>query len=497
MVNRALASLMALAGYDRISAPDVAVREITEDSREVKQGWLFVAIRGTNLDGREYVADAISRGAAAIIAEDEIETSVPMIKVPNARQALADISAAFHDYPSRKLRCFGVTGTDGKTTTCYFLNSILQAAGYHPGLLSTVETIIGRDVSGSQGRLTTQSASHLQRMLAQMVTGGNDCAVIEASSHALEQGRLRNVSLTAATITNIGEDHIEFHGSREQYARAKWSLMDLIEPGENPRVILNADDEWSMRLRPQLDRPSLTFAMKNPADVMAREGTSHEIVLAWDGRTVSCFLPRGGRHNMYNASAAAGLAVSIGIDLATVGRGLEKARMPAGRLEPITAGQSFDVFVDYAHTEQAFGATLSYLQEQAKDRGATLIAVFGAAGNRDRAKRPRLAEMAAAMCRAFIITNEDPFGEDADTIIDEIQQGAPATAKNSQWFIEPDRREAMERAFAMAEPGDIVAITGKGHERSIAVGNKALPWNDVEIAREILSRDLLAETGQT
>lgn len=469
---------------------DPEIGEVTEDSREVESGWLFVAVKGTNMDGHEYVPDAISRGAAAIVSETQVDVPIPVIQVSNSRQALADCAALIHNFPSRRLNVLGITGTDGKTTTTYLLTSILEAAGSRPGLISTVETRVGGVTRSGKNRMTTPSAPFIQRTLAAMVEAGDDTCVLEGSSHALAQDRLRNVVLQAAAITNIKSDHISFHGSRESYAQAKASIFDLMVDAFNARAVLNADDDWSTRLMHRLERPVLTYGLCDGAEVQGRilssDLQSTRFMLTHERESIEVCLPLPGDFNVHNALAASSLAITRGLDLTEIKCGLECTRKPPGRLQNIDLGQAFSVFVDYAHTVQAFSSLTDFLSRRAHERGGAFIVVFGAAGDRDRDKRPELAQIAARTSDFFVITNEDPFSEDPSRIIAEIATGAPGLTRGSQWTTESDRRAAIAAAFDRARDGDIVAITGKGHEQSIATGKQLTPWNDVDVARELL-----------
>jgi UDP-N-acetylmuramoyl-L-alanyl-D-glutamate--2,6-diaminopimelate ligase len=356
---------------------------------------------------------------------------------------------------------------------------------------TTVETWIGGAPQQTWGRMTTPSASHVQRTLAAMVAAGDQCCVLESSSHALVQDRLRNVVYRGAAITNIASDHLDFHGSHEHYVNAKASLLTMVEEAQDAHIALNADDANSMDISRRLAAPYMLYGVDSTADVMAR---SVEVgpgrigfVLDAHEQSAKLFLPISGDYNVYNALAAATLALSEGIPVEVIKSGLETGRVPPGRLQPVECGQRYDVFVDYAHTEQALEKLLGFLSTMAHGRGGRLLAVFGAAGDRDRSKRRNLARIAQKYSDFFVITNEDPFNEDPEAIMTEIARGANPEERGSRWTIEGDRRRALTLAFGMARPGDVVAVTGKGHEHAIAVGSESVPWNDAEVIEDLLS----------
>jgi UDP-N-acetylmuramoyl-L-alanyl-D-glutamate--2,6-diaminopimelate ligase len=302
---------------------------------------------------------------------------------------------------------------------------------------------------------------------------------------------LRNVSYRGAVITNIASDHLDFHGSHDHYVNAKASLLSMVEDAPGTHIALNADDRDSMNISHRLSRPFITYGINAAAAVRAHsvetKGGQVGFVLDAYGQSANVRLPMGGDYNVYNALGATALALSEGIPVDVIQRGLESARVPPGRIERIDRGQPYEVFVDYAHTEQALDALLRYLSGIAHGRGGRLVAVFGAAGDRDRSKRKNLARIAREHSDFFVITNEDPFSEDPDAIMTEIAAGANPEERGSRWTIEGDRRRALTLAFDMARRGDVVAVTGKGHEHAIAMGSESVPWNDAEVIAELLS----------
>lgn len=483
-----LSTLLTTAEYANESSANPVILDVTEDSREVRPGTLFVAIEGHEKDGLRFAAEAAARGAAAIAAERPVAIEIPVLHVLDARKALADFAAAIHGYPGKQLRVFGITGTDGKTTTCYLLRSILEASSMPTGMITTVETIVGGEPIAGMDRLTTPSASYIQRTLGQMVKAGDKYAVLECSSHALVQQRLRHVALQGAAVTNIKSDHLSFHGSPQAYTDAKALIANLLEQTSDSKLLLNRDDERSMSLADRVKVPIQFFGGSSDSELRATDVQS-SLRRTWfavskDDLKVPAEIPLGGEYNVYNALAAIGIALNEGIDLLAAVDALTTARTPKGRLQPISEGQSFHVFVDYAHTEQAFEAVLRFLRRMTDSEGTRLITVFGAAGDRDRAKRRVFGRLASRYCDYFVITNEDPFGEDADTIMEEIAAGVPTDMH--RWSKISDRREAIRHALTEAHQSDVVLITGKGHENSIDVSGRRLPWNDGDVTKSLL-----------
>ncbi len=491
--------LEAVGMHGRLHA-DPSVVDVTEDSREVQPGWLFVAIPGHQEDGARYAEEALKRGAVGVVAEHPLPLEATTILVSDARRFLGLAAATINGHPSRRIPVFGLTGTDGKTTTCYLLRAVLEAGGTATGMMTTVETTIGRRSARSEGRMTTPSASHIQRSLRHMVEAGDQAAVMEISSHALAQERVTGTTLQSAAVTNIAADHLDYHGSIDAYADTKARIFDLVaHSSAGPVGAVNADDPISAQ-RFGKRKDLLRFGIEQAAGVRGTilGETDHSIRCSFRycDSEAEFSLPTVGQFNVSNALAAASLGLLFGYDLATVASGLEQATLPAGRLQKIEAKQGFEVFVDYAHTEQAFGSVMKDLKARADRRRGRIIAVFGAAGDRDRAKRPVLARLAAGQCHFFVITNEDPFSEDPSSIMAEVASGAPRDLEGRQWVLEPDRETAIRMALERARPGDIVVVTGKGHEQSIATRAGAIPWSDADVIRRLLDRTTIPAAGQ-
>lgn len=473
-------------------SPEVAIRAVEYDSRSVSPGALFVAVPtvggGPETGGRRFLSEALAAGAAAVVLEGEAPVPnlpVPCVVVPDARSALGDLAAGVYDFPSRSLQLFAVTGTDGKTTTTYLLEQILAASGLCTGLMGTVETKIGDQRLSNVDRMTTPESLDVQRTLRAMVDAGVTHAALEASSHALALERLRGCSLAACAVTNITGDHLEFHGSWDAYVAAKTRLF--AELGAGRPAILNRDDTSYEHLAGVATGPVIDYGLEACASLravdLATGPRSTQFSLEWNGARRHVELPFPGRFNVANALAAAGLALTAGLPLDRVAEALEHVQPPPGRLQRVEAGQTFAVFVDYAHTVNAFRTVIAELRRTTPGR---LIAVFGAAGSRDRAKRPTLARTARDLTDYFIITNEDPFGEQAGTIISEIAAGLPEAEEGVAFERQPDRRKAIARAVELADSGDTVIILGKGHEQSIVTGDRKDAWSDVAVARQVL-----------
>ncbi len=486
-----LSTLLDALSHAQWDGPaDIDIGDIAYDSREVTPGALFVAVPTVGADagsgGVRYLAEAARRGAAAAVvpAGASVSGTLPAMRVPDSRAALADLAARFFDNPSHALHLFGVTGTDGKTTTTYLTEQIFSHAGYRTGLIGTVETKIGEERGRNADRMTTPESLDLQRLLRRMADAGVTHVAVEASSHALALQRLRGCRFEAVGLTNVTGDHVEFHGSWDAYVAAKMSLFTEVARGR-PAVV-NRDDEVYARVAACATGPLIGYSTRTAdADLTASDifvhprGTTFR--LSAGGQSVPVSLPLLGRFNVSNALLAAGLALRVGLPLETIAAGLSHASSPPGRQERVNAGQPFEVLIDYAHTPHAFRSMLSTAREFTPGR---LIAVFGAAGNRDRGKRPTLARIAAEYADLAIVTNEDPFGEDPEAIIDEILAGAPSDELGRQFVREPDRGEAIRVAMRQGRPGDTVVILGKGHERSIVANGRSEAWSDAAVVHQ-------------
>jgi UDP-N-acetylmuramoyl-L-alanyl-D-glutamate--2,6-diaminopimelate ligase len=479
---------------DATGARDLEIGDIAYDSRRVQPGTLFVAVPSVggaaDSGGYRYIDQAISRGAAAVVTQVPRERAgVPVVIVPDARAALADLAGEFFCHPSEQLGVFAVTGTDGKTTTTYFLEQILRHAGFSTGLVGTVEIKVGERRIFNADRMTTPESLDLQRLLRTMANEGVTHVALEASSHALALKRLRGTTLAACAVTNVTADHIAFHGSLDAYFEAKASLFS--EVGKGRPAVLNADDASFDRLAALLPGPIISYGLAPETRVRAAEIVaarwSTDFTLVVDGSAHAAAIPLPGRYNVSNALAAAGLALAAGLTPEAIARGLSQAEPPPGRLQRVSTDQGLDILVDYAHTPHAFRSVLAEVRGHV-EAGGRVIAVFGAAGGRDRDKRPRFAQIAREYVDYFFITNEDPCGESPDAIMAEVAAGAPRHEEGVRFEKEPDRGRAIEKAIRRARAGDVVVILGKGHERSIVANGHQETWNDVQAVQAILER---------
>ncbi len=462
--------LAALTGARVAGSLPSAVDAITSDSRAVKPGTLFVALRGERADGHAYVREAVARGAAAVVVEHPTDVDVPAIVVPDTRIAAAALADAFYDEPSTSLAVVGITGTNGKTTTTHLVRDVLEEAGMRCGLIGTLGGALGE--RRWPLRNTTPLALELQALLAEQRDAGARAVAMEVSSHALALRRVDRVRFRAAALTNITRDHLDFHGTLERYVAAKRTLFDLA-----PISVLNADDRAGAAFARELPN-AITYAIDTDADVRATG-----VVLEGDGSSfrvgdteVAIALP--GRFNVRNALAAFALARVLGIADTTIARGLARTRSVPGRMERIGAF-GIDAIVDYAHTPDALENVLRAAREATKRE---LIVVFGCGGDRDAGKRAQMGEIAARLADRVIVTSDNPRGEDPMAIARAVADGFPHTT------IELDRRSAIRRAIDGAQPGDTIVVAGKGHETYQIVGSETRPFDDRDEVRLAFSK---------
>jgi len=475
---------------------DVEVTGLAYDSRQVQPGDLFVAWKGFATDGHLYVPQALERGAVAVVAEHALELPhvVPFLITSNARSALAHLSACFYGFPSQHLGLIGITGTDGKTTTTTLIAHLLEAAGYVTGMATTVQFKIGPCWEDNLTRQSTLESLDVQRLLARMVAAGVQYVALEATSHALALDRLVDCAFDVAVMTNVTQEHLDFHGTMENYVAAKTRLFRMV--GEAPdkgvprACVINADDAHAAAFRAAAAAPVVTYSVRGHAEVRARDirlsggGTQFVVESPW-GR-VEVTTPYIGEFNVANCLAALSACAVLGVSLEALARSLADAPRVPGRMELIQAGQPFTVVVDYAHTADSLEKVLTVLRPLTSGR---LIVVFGSAGQRDVTKRPAMGAVAARLADFFVLTDEDPRFEDREQILRDIAAGAVrAGAQEGEQFVcIPDRRAAIEEAIRRAQPGDTVLLAGKGHEQCIIYGDQKLPWDDRRVAREVLS----------
>ncbi len=462
---------------------EVAAVEITGlayDSRAVAPGSLFFCVTGFQRDGHDFAAQALARGAAALVVERPLGLGAPEVVVPSARAAMGPAAVRFYGDPSAELRIVGVTGTNGKTTTAFLLRALLEAAdpGSSCGLLGTVKSVIG-GVERAAGR-TTPEAIDLQADFRAMLDSGDRACAIEVSSHALALGRAEGVHFAAAIFTNLTQDHLDFHEDMEDYYRAKRRLFEA-HPGVS---VVNVGDQYGRRLAAEIEG-AVTFAVEGEADYRATDLRCDfqgcRFALHTPVGVCEVMLPMPGRFNVANALGALAAVHALGGEIDRLVAALERGVRVPGRFEPVEAGQEFAVIVDYAHTPDSLENVLRAVREIAAGR---VICVFGAGGDRDRGKRPLMGEIAARLADVVVVTSDNPRSEAPAAIVAEIVAPIAESAPR----VEVDRRTAIERAIALAEVDDVVVIAGKGHEQGqeLAKGVK-LPFDDVTVAREILS----------
>jgi UDP-N-acetylmuramoyl-L-alanyl-D-glutamate--2,6-diaminopimelate ligase len=474
----------------RADAAVGAVSGVSYDSRTVTAGQVFVALRGQHADGTAFARQAIERGAAAIVSEQPAPEGVhvPWALVEDARLALAVIAAAFYRDPSREMQVVGITGTNGKTTTAYLVASIFETAGIRCGLLGTVAYRIG-DVVHEATR-TTPEAPDVQALLRQMVDEGCGACAMEVSSHALSLRRVDGMTFAAGVFTNLTRDHLDFHADMDEYFRAKRRLFEML-PKDAPSL-LNLDDPRGSALIDAGGRP-ITYAIGRAADI-----TPGPLSFSLEGLTFDVRTPRGtlhvrstlvGRPNVYNILAAVSTATALDLPFDAIERGVQALAGVPGRFEMVSRKKDeVTVVVDYAHTDDALRNLLETARPLAAGR---LITVFGCGGDRDRTKRPLMGAVAGRLSDLIVVTSDNPRSEDPNRIIEEIQRGiTPDTRKDAgqRLLTIVDRGAAIAKAIELARPGDLVLIAGKGHEKYQVIGDRVLPFDDVAVAREALSR---------
>lgn len=485
---------------------EALIFEVTLDSRKVQPGFLFTAYRGASDDGHHHIPDAIGRGASAVVGTQPITgLTVPYVQVDDSRRALAYLAAGLHEFPARRMTMLGVTGTDGKTTTCNLLFQIIQAAGLRVGMISTVNAVIGDLVLDTGFHVTTPDAPDIQSYLDQMVTAGLTHAILETTSHGLEQDRVTACDFDLGIVTNITHEHINDHGSLDAYRAAKARLFTgLTHTAEKkfhpPRAAVLNKDDWSYGyLMPQIKLPVVTYSLNEAADVQASNITVRPDGLDFqvrgrtlDGREydfpVATWLVGG--YNIANCLASIAATVSVlGIDPAAAQAGIASLTGIPGRMQRIDMGQDFTTIIDFAHTPNALKEVLSTARKLTRGR---LIVVFGSAGLRDRQKRFMMAETSADLADMTVLTAEDPRTESLAVILEEMAQGViqrGGIEGKTFWRIQ-DRGEAIRFALELAQPGDMVIACGKGHEQSMCFGNVEYPWDDRTAMRAALAEYL-------
>ena len=492
-----------LSAIDRVppNRVDPEIGSIHYRAQQVQPQGLFVAVCGLTADGHDFIAQALDRGAAAIVVQRPTTAPVPVIQVKNTRLALAALSARFYGNPSESMTMIGITGTNGKTTTAYLVEGILAAAGFRPGVIGTIATRFAG--KSHPNPMTTPESLDLQRILAEMRTAGVTHVVMEVSSHAIDLHRIHGCRIHLAVLTNLTQDHLDYHGTMAQYRACKKRLFtDHLAPRTNQTAaVVNVDDPLGAELARELTRPLVRVGIHAPADLCPEQvdyrSTATRAAIRSPAGPMDIVSSLIGRHNMENILCAAGVGFALGLSLAVIQDGIASVTRVPGRLEPVENNTGRFVTVDFAHTPDALAHALKVLKELAEGR---LICVFGCGGDRDRTKRPLMGEIAGHQADLAIVTSDNPRSEPPMAIIADICQGMETTRSRrlspqdldtgTNWpghVVEPDRRTAITLAVAASQPGDTLLIAGKGHETYQIVGDARLDFDDRVEARRALT----------
>ena len=460
------------------------IEGICYDSRQAQAGDLFVAVKGYQTDGHKYIDQALAAGAIAVVLQDEVPVAagVAVIKVSDSRKALALLADAFYEFPSKKLTMVGVTGTNGKTTTTHLIAAIWRKAGVKPGVIGTIHNVVGDKVLPVTN--TTPESLDLQKLLAQMVDEGVGGVAMEVSSHALALNRVAGVDYRVAVFTNLTQDHLDFHGTMEEYLAAKAQLFQT----DIEYAVINADDAAAVKLKKISQGKVYTYGIEQSADVIATDiqvtpqGVNYTVQGPWGEHKLALKLT--GRFNVYNSLAAYTAAMAMGYTTEIVIEALNQVSGVAGRFELVDKGQRFAVVVDYAHRPDGLENILTTARQITSGR---LITVFGCGGDRDRTKRPIMGEIAARYSDLSVVTSDNPRTEDPNAIIQDVVPGVQRIASPENYLVIADRRQAIWRAIEMAQEGDVVVIAGKGHEDYQIIGKTKYPFDDRLVATEALA----------
>jgi UDP-N-acetylmuramoyl-L-alanyl-D-glutamate--2,6-diaminopimelate ligase len=458
---------------------------VCADSRNLRQGDIFVAVKGTRTDGHDFIGQAAVAGARYIVSQKPVAVaSAEVIQTEDTTKALGLLSQAYYNYPNSKLVNLAVTGTNGKTTTTYMVRSIVTGTGKKCGLIGTVTVDMGSGEDKIEASMTTPNALELASLADKMAGAGSEYMIMEASSHAIEQNRLAGIDFAAAAFTNFTGDHLDYHKTMEAYLAAKLRLFENLSP--EATAVINKDDPVFEQIAAATKANKIFYSLSTEADLTARmismdiNGTVFEI--SFRGEKVKLSSPLIGEHNLSNHLAAAGLAIGAGFDLKTIAKGLSKLAKVPGRLEKVSCSKDFTVLVDYAHTDDALKHVLSTLKPLCR---GSLIVVFGCGGDRDKTKRPRMAQAAQQFADRIFVTSDNPRTEKASAIIDDILTGF-VNPQADDITVQPDREKAIAEAIQNAKANDIILIAGKGHENYQIIGTEKLHFSDIETALKFL-----------
>lgn len=489
--------LTPLFKYKKLGDSNPYITTIEMDSRLVTEGSLFICIKGYTVDGHDFVQQAIDKGAVAILAEKEIDANVPVVVVKDTKRAMAMLANHFYDHPTKKMTLIGITGTNGKTTTTHLIEKILTDYGKKTGLIGTMYTKIGSKTFETKN--TTPESLLLQKSFAQMVEENVDAAIMEVSSHALHLGRVRGCDFNIAVFTNLSPDHLDYHKTMEAYKHAKGLLFSQLgntyDSQQLKVAILNGDDEASEEYEKITAVQTITYGIDKPSDIMAKNiqitanGTSFTLH-AFD-EVLDIHMKLIGKFSVYNALAAISACLVYNVPLQSIKNSLEAIQGVAGRFETVQLGQPYTVIVDYAHTPDSLENVLKTVKQFAKGK---TICVVGCGGDRDKLKRPLMAQIATEEADFAIFTSDNPRSEDPVAILDDMEKGVRA----NNYTIIVDRKEAITSAIKNAKKNDIIVIAGKGHETYQIIGKNTFHFDDREVARDAIRREMENETdGQS
>ena len=471
-----------------IGNQDIEIQNICADSRKVQPGDLFICTPGLHMDAHDFAPQAVERGAVALLVDHPLKIDVPQAVVENVRLAQSYVAAKFHGNPAEKMHMIGITGTKGKTTTSFLLKSILEEAGKKVGLIGTVCSMIGDEVLPS--KLTTPDPLDTQQLLAEMAAAGVEYVIMEVSAHALALDRLAGIRFDVGAFSNFSQDHLDFFEDMDAYFACK---MRFFDPAMTDKIVYNVDDDHIARGVAELGRPALRVGIREGSDVYANDIEISErgsnFLMTWHKHfRVSIALKLAGIFNVYNSLLAAGVCISLGIDPEAIRRGLEDVRAVPGRIELLETGTPYRVILDYAHSPDSLENILKAVRETTKGR---MIALFGCGGNRDRAKRPLMGEIAGELADYCILTSDNPRNEDPMEILSAIEEGIRGTG--CEYVVIENRREAIRYALEFAQPSDVVVLAGKGHETYQEIKGVRHPFNEKIVVAELLKE--IAQDG--
>lgn len=479
--------LSTLESYELDGNNSLLIHGITDDSRKVQQGYLFICLSGFKVDGYSYISDACDKGAVAIIVDKEVANlpqNLTVIKVPDVKIAMQKIVPMFFDYPAQKMKVIGVTGTNGKTTTTYMLKKIFQATGKKTGVIGTIGALIDEEKLPLAN--TTPDVVGLQTIFEKMYEQKVEYVFMEVSSHAISLNRIAGIEFDVAVLTNITQDHLDFHKTFDSYIEAKSLLFSNLQNNKTKTgiAVINEDDENAHKIVEVTNSKVFTYGKQQSNDVYPKQvkmsEQNLELLLSTPKGDLELMLHTTGYFNVYNVMSAVTTALALDISIDTIHKGLADFAGVAGRFELVKAGQPFTVVVDYAHTPDSLENVLKTAREVTKGR---LIAVFGCGGDRDKTKRPIMGEIASRLSDYVYITSDNPRSEVPETILEDIKAGIKGY---TQYQAIVDRRKAIEHALNFAQPGDVIVIAGKGHETYQILKNRTIDFDDRKVAREFL-----------